>query len=160
MKVNNKGFAITTLIYGLAILVLLLIVIIMATLSSMRSNIKEMANQVENELLSQSTSSAEYVSETVGYNVFTTPINGNGYYRVEVWSPPNFDAAGNATGTYVTGVIKLDDNQKIYVYRGAISDASGSSKDGVYLTSVKPGENDQYYDGFFDVLRCRMCGPE
>lgn len=151
MKVNNKGFAITTLIYGLAILVLLLIVIIMATLSSMRSNIKEMANQVENELLSQSTSSAEYVSETVGYNVFTTPINGNGYYRVEVWSPPNFDAAGNATGTYVTGVIKLDDNQKIYVYRGAISDASGSSKDGVYLTSVKPGENDQYYDGFFDA---------
>ena len=60
MKVNNKGFAITTLIYGLAILVLLLIVIIMATLSSMRSNIKEMANQVENELISQSTSSVEY----------------------------------------------------------------------------------------------------
>lgn len=150
MKVNNKGFAITTLIYGLAILVLLLIVIIMATLSSMRSNIKEMATQVENELLSLSTSSVEYTSEDVGYNVFTTPVSGNGYYRIEVWSPPKYTSPTEATGTYVTGIIKLDEKQKIYVYRGAISDASGSSKDGVYLSAVKPGEDAQYYDGFFD----------
>ena len=109
MKVNNKGFAITTLIYGLAILVLLLIVIIMATLSSMRSNIKEMATQVENELLSLSTSSAEYTSEDVGYNVFTTPVSGNGYYRIEVWSPPKYTSPTEATGTYVTGIIKLDE---------------------------------------------------
>ena len=60
VKVNNKGFAITTLIYGLAILVLLLITIIMATLSSMRSNIKDMAVKVEEELLSLSSSSVEY----------------------------------------------------------------------------------------------------
>ena len=145
---NNKGFAVTALIYGLAILVLLLIVIIMATLSSMRSNIKDMSSQVEKELLSLSTSNMEYTSSEVGHNVFTTTSSGEGFYRVEVWSPPKYDASGkNPTGTYVSGVIRLEENQKIYIYRGRVDSIS---KDATYITSIKPGEDNQYYDGFYD----------
>ena len=141
MKVNNKGFAITTLIYGLAILVLLLIIIIMATLSSMRSNIKDMAVQVEEELLSLSTSSVEYTRPDVNGNVFTTPINGTGYYRIEVWSPPNDDNLS----TYASGIIRLDEKEKIYIYRG-----SYGGKKHVYLIGIEPDKYNLYTSDFYD----------
>ena len=142
MKVNNKGFAITTLIYGLAILVLLLITIIMATLSSMRSNIKDMAVKVEEELLSLSSSSVEYSKTDITNNVFTTPINGSGLYRIEVWTPPN---AANLS-TYATGVIKLDEKEKIYIYRG-----NYSGKNQVYLLGVESRFYDVYTPDFYDT---------
>lgn len=142
MKVNNKGFAITTLIYGLAILVLLLITIIMATLSSMRSNIKDMAAKVEEELLSLSTSTIEYVSVDKSNNVYTTPINGTGYYRIEVWSPPN----ESGQSTYATGVIRLDEKEKIYIYRGGYG-----GKKQVYLLAVESNLYDTYTNDFYDT---------
>ena len=46
-KLNKKGFAISTLIYGLSILGLLLITMLMSTLSNTRSNAKEMSNAIE-----------------------------------------------------------------------------------------------------------------
>ena len=47
---NNKGFAITTLIYGLSILGIMLIMLLMSTLSATRYNNRELSNTIETEL--------------------------------------------------------------------------------------------------------------
>ena len=80
---NNKGFAITTLIYGLAIMMLLLIAIIMATLSSMRRNMKDLSDQIEKELLVASKGTVEYrgYSNDSNEDIYTVPQGGAGYYH-------------------------------------------------------------------------------
>ena len=71
---NNKGFAITTLIYGLAIMMLLLIAIIMATLTSMRKNMKDLSDQIEEELLTLSNGTVEYTDYSPNYiDYYTVP---------------------------------------------------------------------------------------
>lgn len=112
---NNKGFAITTLIYGLAIMMLLLIAIIMAILSSMRRNIKDLSDEIENELLVVSKGTVEYTGYSEGNeDTYTVPQGGAGYYRIEVWGPPS---AGQ-NGYYVSGIIKLPEKQDLIIHRG------------------------------------------
>ena len=50
MKLNNKGFAISTVIYGLSIMGILLIAIVMATMAATRSNSRQWAKSIEDEL--------------------------------------------------------------------------------------------------------------
>ena len=49
-KLNNKGFAITTVIYGLAILGILLMALLMSTLSQARTNNNDITRSIEDEL--------------------------------------------------------------------------------------------------------------
>ena len=55
---NNKGFAITTLLYGLSILGLLLILVLMSTVTSNRHNTKEVVQEIEEDLSRFSVSQA------------------------------------------------------------------------------------------------------
>ena len=113
---NNKGFAITTLIYGLAIMMLLLIAIIMATLTSMRKNMKDLTDQIEEELLSLSNGTVEYTEPSDNYqDFFTVPQGGTGFYRIEAWSPVN---DFGQFGYYASGIIKLQEGQQLLIYRG------------------------------------------
>lgn len=113
---NNKGFAITTLIYGLAIMMLLLIAIIMATLTSMRKNMKDLSDQIEEELLTLSNGTVEYTDYSPNYiDYYTVPQGGTGFYRIEVWSPAN---DFGQYGYYASGIIKLQENQQLLIYRG------------------------------------------
>ena len=60
-KLNKKGFAISTLIYGLSILGLLIITMLMSTLSNTRSNSKEMSNAIEDDLNRYSRTSIAFI---------------------------------------------------------------------------------------------------
>lgn len=83
---NNKGFAITTVIYGLSILGLLLIVIIMGSLSTNRANIKELSRDIDNELNFYSRSSISYsFTEPNDLQQFEVPVGQTGLYRIELW---------------------------------------------------------------------------
>lgn len=111
---NNKGFAITTLVYGLAIMGLLLISIIMATLSSTRRSIKDMSDEIEEELLNYSKNSVSFSAENGANHYYTVPDNESGYYRIELWgSKYNYL---NTNGDYVTGIIYLEEKKRIYIY--------------------------------------------
>lgn len=113
---NNKGFAITTLIYGLAIMMLLLIAIIMATLTSMRKNMKDLSDQIEEELLTLSNGTVEYTDYSPNYiDYYTVPQGGTGFYRIEAWSPAN---DFGQYGYYASGIIKLQEGQQLLIYRG------------------------------------------
>lgn len=49
MKLNNKGFAITTVLYGLLILFVFLVGSYMVVLSVKKDMVEEVANQIEEE---------------------------------------------------------------------------------------------------------------
>ncbi len=49
MKINNKGFAITAVLYGLLILFVLLVASYLAILSSRKDRIEIIANDIEEE---------------------------------------------------------------------------------------------------------------
>ena len=115
---NNKGFAITTLIYGLAIMMLLLIAIIMATLTSMRKNIKDLSSQIEEELLTLSNGNAEYTfSSDADTDHYSVPRGGAGYYRIEVWEKPKVFPADKIVdfGNYKSGIINLSEGDNLTI---------------------------------------------
>lgn len=137
---NNKGFAITTLIYGLTVMGTLLIIIIMATLSSTRNNVKELASSIEKELLAYNDGNISYkatFSENKTYSF--APAEGQaGFYRIELWGPQ-----GNASGTggyscdggkgaYTSGIIYLNEGQNININVGKCTSNST-------ITATNPG---------------------
>ena len=127
---NNKGFAITTVIYGLSILGILLIIIIMGNLSNTRSNIKTLSKDIDNELnyYSRASISYSYTGEN-DLQQFEVPVGQSGWYRFELWG-----ASGNGVnggkGAYTTGIIKLTEGDLLYIKVGKSSTGkAGESTD-------------------------------
>ena len=58
---NNKGFAVSTLVYGLSIMGIMLIAILMGTMSNTRSNARQLSESVEQELISLSKVETSFV---------------------------------------------------------------------------------------------------
>ena len=127
---NNKGFAITTVIYGLSILGILLIIIIMGNLSSTRSNVKTLSKDIDNELNYYSRASISYsYTDENDLQQFEVPVGQSGWYRFELWG-----ASGNGVnggkGAYTTGIIKLTEGDLLYIKVGKSSTGkAGESTD-------------------------------
>ncbi len=115
-KLNKKGFAISTLIYGLSILGLLLITMLMSTLSNTRSNSKEMSNAIEDDLNRYSRTSVAFSSSTKAQE-FVVPDGESGWYRIELWGAQGRNGAGGQ-GAYTTGIIELQEGESLYFYVG------------------------------------------
>lgn len=116
---NNKGFAVTAVIYGLSILGVLIISILMGTLSASRANVQLEANKIEQDLIAFNRTSVVY---NRGENLFTVPKGETGWYRVEAFGASFADSPG----AYTTGIIYLEEGRSIYVdlsNRGDNSDA-------------------------------------
>ena len=127
---NNKGFAITTVIYGLSILGILLVVIIMGSLSTTRSNMKALSRDIDKELSFYSKASISYSYKGDGeLQQFEVPVGQSGWYRIELWG-----ASGNGVnggkGAYTTGIIKLTEGDLLFVkVGGTASGKVGGSTD-------------------------------
>lgn len=124
---NKKGFAITTVIYGLTVLGLMIIVILMGLLSSTRNNVSSEAKRIEEELIAYNLASKNYTC-TAGTNLsHRVPKGESGWYRVEAFGGPN----GNAKGAYTTGIIYLPENLELNICEGdkpVISVNNGATK--------------------------------
>ena len=126
MKIeNNKGFAITTVIYGLAILGILTVAIMMATMSTNRTNSKELSKSIEEELnlIKGSERSFEYdnggndntnIPQSQEYIV---PEGQSGFYKIELWGTQGGGPTGGL-GAYTSGIIKLNEGERLYFYVG------------------------------------------
>lgn len=130
-KLNKKGFAISTLIYGLSILGLLLITMLMSTLSNTRSNSKEMSNAIEEDLNRYSRTSIAFSSSTKAQE-FVVPDGESGWYRIELWGAQGSNGAGGP-GAYTTGIIELQEGESLYFYVGK----KGAIGEGGEETSVR-----------------------
>ena len=102
---NQKGFAVTSVLYGLAILGMMVIVILMGTLSSSRNNVNEEAKSTEDMLLSYGESQVTFTSN----KSYTVPEDG--WYRIEAFE----GAKSSGGGMYITGIVKLTKNMKLFL---------------------------------------------
>ena len=138
---NNKGFAITTLIYGLTIMGTLLIIIIMATLSSTRNSVKELASSIEKELLAYNDGNTSYRATTSKKFYTFTPAEGQeGFYRIELWGPQGSrgsNSCNGGKGAYTSGIIYLEKEQSIGIHVGNCGEAS-------YILAQNSDSNNAY----------------
>ncbi len=149
---NNKGFAITSVIYGLSILGIMIVAILMGTMSSARHNVSEEAKAVEEFLINFNQTEITF-RESTSYKV---PDEETGWYRIEAFGK----ASSNARGTFISGIVFLREND--YLTISMDGDATEVSLDGDTLMSAPhangsvPGNGYLCYDksvagGFIDM---------
>ena len=113
-KLNNKGFAITSVIYAMILLFIVLMTMTIAILGR-RKILLNRSRDIAKNVLNETDYIYEYKYKDEYkdiYQTFTAPFSG--YYRVELWGAQN----GNKNGAYATGIINLNQEDKLYVYIG------------------------------------------
>ena len=124
---NRKGFAITTIIYGLSVLGVMVVFILMGILSSTRSNVSSEANRVEEELINFSKSNVVYTYSSIS-QTHTIPKGETGWFRIEVFGAPATSGTKVARGAYVTGIIEANENEKFIInFDGNVTSVSYGS---------------------------------
>ena len=84
-KLNSKGFAITTVVYGLSIMGIMLIAIIMGVISANREHNRTLAKSISEELSRYSKTETSFSSQVSGGQEFIVPEGQSGWYRIELW---------------------------------------------------------------------------
>ncbi len=120
MKVkNSKGFAVSTLLYGLSIMGFLIVILLMSIVSSNRVNTKNFVNQIEDDLNRYSLTEVSFSSKDSGdlAQEYFVPYGQEGWYKIELWGAGGGGATGGK-GAYTSGLIYLDANTHLYFYIG------------------------------------------
>lgn len=146
-KLNNKGFAISTIIYGLAIMIIMIVAILMATMAQNRSNTKELAKQIEDELNRYTKTETAFLPKQNASNMPTYQeyvVPEDGWYRIELWGSQGAGSNGGR-GAYTSGVIELTKGETLYFYVGAHNSSGniGRATD-VRVTSGDYAAKDSY----------------
>lgn len=117
---NNKGFAISTLVYGLSIMGIMLMAILMGVMSTNRSNNKTLSKDVEEELNKFSRTETTFTSKATGQK-YTVPEGESGWYKIELWGAAGEKGGG---GAYTSGIIELEEDEMLFFYIGSEPGAS------------------------------------
>ena len=129
-KLNNKGFAISTLLYGLMLIAFLIVSVLMSIMSTNRKNTSTLIKKIEEELNRYSQTSTEFTS-TDGAQEFIVPYGKAGWYKIELWGAAahgvsDVNETETGRGAYTAGLIYLEENQHLYFYIGTIGTNSPS----------------------------------
>ncbi len=125
MKLNNKGFAISTVLYALLIMVFLIVILMMSIMASNRKATKSLVSTIEAELnrYNQSATTIAY-DENVTYQTYTIPSSG--WYKIELYGAEGGGINGKTIkggkGTYTSGIIYLDIGTELSFYIGGKGD--------------------------------------
>ena len=103
---NNRGFAFSTILYGLLIMGIVIILLVMSTMQTNRSTNKEFGRTIEQELNNYSLTETEF---RVDQN-YRVPDGQAGWYKIELWSKK---------GEYQSFLVKLTASQTINFVVGA-----------------------------------------
>lgn len=120
-KLNNKGFAISTILYSLLIMVFLIVILLMGIMSSNRINTKNLVSTIEEELNRYSLTGTEFSPTDIQGEAqeYIVPYGKAGWYRIELWGAAGGDSsARGGAGAYTSGVIYLEENTILYFYIG------------------------------------------
>ena len=139
-KLNNKGFAVSSLLYGLMLVAFLIVSILMSIMSTNRKNTSTLIKKIEEELnrYSQTTTS---LSSTDGTQEFIVPYGKAGWYKIELWGGAAEGADPTSASTekkagYTSGVIYLEENTHLYFQIGSKGGTGGTPNN---TNSVKAG---------------------
>ena len=123
-KLNNKGFAISTLIYGLAIMGIMIVAILMATMSQTRTNTRSLVKSIEEDLnrFSKTETSFKPIdNSSITAQEYIVPTSG--WYKIELWGAQGSGNGGK--GAYTGGIIELEEGETLYFYVGSKKDDGG-----------------------------------
>lgn len=132
-KLNNKGFAVTTIVYGISIMAIMIIAILMAIMSTTLTNNKELAKEIERELnnFSKTETTFSALENEVNHEPvpqeYIVPEGETGWYRIELWGTQGGGDGGY--GAYTSGIIKLNEGDKIYFYVGKHQGGAASGRE-------------------------------
>jgi len=150
-RMNNKGFAISTVIYGLSIMSILIVSILMGTMSSTRSNSRKLSKTIEEELNRYSKTDTSFKASTASTpeaQEYIVPTGQSGWYRIELWGAQGGNNGG--LGAYTSGIIKLNEGDILYFYVG--------KKDKLLKRSIA-GQcliDDKLYNSVTDIKNLRI----
>ena len=126
MKLNNRGFAISIIIYSVGSLAVLTLILILAIDSGIRKNNTTIVDAIKDELNAASKSRWTFTYSATP-EAFTVPETGT--YQLEVWGASGGSLGGTAgNGGYATAKLTLTYNSTIYVVVGS----AGNSYNGGY----------------------------
>lgn len=136
-KLNNKGFAFSTILYGLMIMGIMIILLVMSAMQTNRSMNKYLVEQIEDELNRFSLTQTEFDPrpELNDGQQFIVPRGQQGWYKIELYG-----AAGGVFGDYVSSVIYLNENAHLYFYVG--DQSSGFNKKATDVRTVSGSPTD------------------
>lgn len=145
-KMNNKGFAISSMLYGLLLVAFLIVTLLMSIMQTNRSNTSTLVRRIEEDLNRFSRTRTEMVSDgTNTAKEYIVPPGGAGWYRIELWGASvatnklSLDKSAGR-GAYVSSVVYLPENQHLYFYLG--KEGTGNNGGGATDVRVVPGGND------------------
>ncbi len=129
---NNKGFAISTLLYGLSIMGFLIVIILMSLMSSNRVNTSSFVSEVEDELnrFSLTENNFQSTTSTDGSQEYYVPYGQAGWYKIELWGAAggNKGSYHGGYGAYTSGLIYLEENTHLYFYIGTRGNGTTGGK--------------------------------
>ena len=116
-RMNNKGFAVSTLLYGILIMVFLLIFALMSTLGTTRKNTKNLTSKIEEELNNYAATNVTMMNDSSIDNPRTYITPSAGWYKIELWGSKYTYNSSNL-GYYTSGMIYLKENDHLYIHLG------------------------------------------
>lgn len=137
---NNKGFAVSTILYGLSIMGFLIVLVLIGLMASNRSNTKDFVMEVEDELNRFSSKQTVIIPHDNNPNYpqeyFT--LDGDAYwYKIELWNGASYRSA----------TFKISPNTIIYFYIGNGSDIPTiACVDGDARENCNPDPDDGHND--------------
>lgn len=148
-KLNNKGFALSTVLYGLLIMGILIITLLMSVMSNNRKNTSTLVQRIEEELNRYTQTQAEFSASDESQE-YIVPYGKAGWYKVELWgaSGGSVGSKKGGLGAYTSGIIYLEENDHLYIYTGKTTSntaggyngggkAIGNSKGGGGATDIR-----------------------
>lgn len=138
---NNKGFAISTVIYGLSIIGVLVVSILMGIMSTTRATNRTFSKTVEDELNRFSRTEINLSPKDAQTQTYTVPPGESGWYRIELWGAQGGQNGG--LGAYTSGIIKLTEEDELYIYVGKHDGSTSSSGQETDIRIYPGGYNEQ-----------------
>ena len=143
MKLNNKGFAISTVLYSLLIMVFLIVTLMMGIMASNRKSNRNLVETIEEELNRYNENATNFAfkdgaSGEAVPQTYTVPSGQSGWYKIELWGASGGSTTSETTGevraggkgAYTSGLIYLTENQKLYFYIGGTTTNSNGGANG------------------------------
>lgn len=143
-KLNNKGFAFSTILYGLMLMGIMIVIIIMSLMQTNRVNNKRFVENIEKELNRYSLTETVFDSNGIDSGQeYIIPTGQSGWYKIELWGAQGGNNGG--LGAYTSGLIWLRENTHLYFYVGKQNNTLNGAGNG---TNKGGGATDvRLYDG-------------
>lgn len=115
-KLNNKGFAFSTILYGLMIMGIMIILVIISTMQTNRVTNKNFVKTIEDELNRFSMTEAQFSANNSSQQ-YIVPMGHSGWYKIEMFGSQGASNYGGK-GAYTSGLVWLQENAHLYFYVG------------------------------------------